>query len=63
MPVGDYEVPLGKARLARSGSDITLLGWGAQVHVLMRAAEQAEKQMGVQCEVIGTCMCMIHTSS
>lgn len=37
MPEGDYEVPLGVARVAREGSDITLVGWGQQVGVLERA--------------------------
>lgn len=31
VPVGDYVIPLGKARLVREGSDITLVGWGQQV--------------------------------
>jgi hypothetical protein len=34
VPVGDYEVPLGKARTARAGTDITLVGWGSQVGTL-----------------------------
>lgn len=37
VPEGDYEVPLGVARVAREGSDITLVGWGQQVGVLERA--------------------------
>ena len=37
VPVGDYVIPLGQARIARAGSDITLVGWGQQVAVLERA--------------------------
>lgn len=37
VPVGDYELPLGVARLARGGTDVTLVGWGQQVRVLERA--------------------------
>ena len=37
VPTGDYMIPLGQARIARSGSDITLVGWGQQVAVLERA--------------------------
>ena len=29
--MGDYVIPLGKARLVREGSDVTLVGWGQQV--------------------------------
>jgi hypothetical protein len=31
VPVSEYTIPLGKAQLLREGSDITLIGWGAQV--------------------------------
>lgn len=34
VPEGDYEIPLGRARLAQAGRDITLVGWGQQVRVL-----------------------------
>ena len=37
VPVGDYTIPLGQARITRSGSDATLVGWGQQVAVLERA--------------------------
>ena len=37
VPVGDYAIPLGQARVARAGADITLVGWGQQVAVLERA--------------------------
>ena len=37
VPSGDYTIPLGEARVTRTGSDITLVGWGQQVAVLKRA--------------------------
>ena len=37
VPSGEYTIPLGEARVARTGSDITLVGWGQQVAVLERA--------------------------
>ena len=43
VPVGDYEVRLGQGSLARTGSDVTVVGWGAQVHVLAQACEMAAK--------------------
>ncbi len=51
VPEGDFVLPLGKAEVVRPGSDITLVGWGAQVNVLLRAAE-AVSAAGVSCEVI-----------
>lgn len=32
VPEGEYEVPIGKARLAQKGSDITLITYGSGVH-------------------------------
>lgn len=34
------------------GDDLTLIGWGTQVHVLMEVAELAKKELKVSCEVI-----------
>ena len=34
------------------GSDVTLIGWGTQVHVLREVAEIAQQRLGVSCEVI-----------
>lgn len=46
-------IPLGKARLARTGSDITFVGWGQQVGVLLGAARQlSEEHGGIDAEVI-----------
>jgi 2-oxoisovalerate dehydrogenase E1 component beta subunit len=52
VPVGDYEVPLGKAEIVREGKDVTLIGYGAQVGVLEDAAEVAFQQHSIKCEVI-----------
>jgi pyruvate dehydrogenase E1 component beta subunit len=51
VPEGDYEVPLGKARIAREGTDVTLVSWGAMVHEALNAAKAAQEK-GVSCEVI-----------
>ncbi|MBZ2162345.1 alpha-ketoacid dehydrogenase subunit beta [Alteromonas stellipolaris] len=51
VPEDDYELPLGKADLVQEGSDITLLGWGAQIEILQKAAEMALDD-GVSCEII-----------
>ncbi|KAF5835872.1 putative branched-chain alpha-keto acid dehydrogenase E1 beta subunit [Dunaliella salina] len=51
VPTGSFTIPLGKARVISTGQDITLVGWGQQVVVLMEAAKLA-KQEGVSCEII-----------
>ncbi len=51
VPTGYYTVPLGQARVAREGSDVTLVTIGTMVHTCLAAAEQAAKA-GIQCEVI-----------
>ena len=43
VPVGDYEVRLGQGSLVRTGGDVTVVGWGAQVHVLAQACDMAAK--------------------
>lgn len=51
VPKEDYEVPLGKASLAREGRDVTVIAWGAMLYVALEAAQQAQEQ-GIDCEVI-----------
>jgi 2-oxoisovalerate dehydrogenase E1 component beta subunit len=34
------------------GNDVTLIGWGTQVHVLREVAQLAQEKLGVSCEVI-----------
>ena len=51
VPEEDYQLPLGEAEVTKEGADITLLGWGAQMEVIDRAVDMAEKD-GVSCEVI-----------
>jgi 2-oxoisovalerate dehydrogenase E1 component beta subunit len=55
VPTGDYEIPLGKAEVVTQGSDITIVAWGAQVHVCLKAAEKAQQDLNVSCEVIDLC--------
>ena len=40
VPDGDYTVEFGKARVAREGSDVTLIAYGRQVPVLLRIADK-----------------------
>ena len=54
VPEPGYEIPSGVADVARSGSDITLLGWGAQMEYLIEAADKVQQE-GISCEVIDLC--------
>lgn len=40
VPLGDYEVPIGKGVVRRPGRDITILTYGPMVRVALAAAEQ-----------------------
>ncbi|WP_445157751.1 alpha-ketoacid dehydrogenase subunit beta [Halomonas sp. E14] len=51
VPEEDYQLPIGEAEVTKEGSDVTVLGWGAQMEVIDRAVELAEKE-GISCEVI-----------
>jgi pyruvate/2-oxoglutarate/acetoin dehydrogenase E1 component len=52
VPEEDYVIPIGKGRIAREGSDVTIVTYGAMVHVSVKAAELAEKKRGWSVEVI-----------
>jgi pyruvate dehydrogenase E1 component beta subunit len=51
VPEGHYTVPLGKAKVAREGSDVTVVAWGSLVPSALRAAEEAAAK-GISCEVL-----------
>ncbi len=51
VPVDDYEVPLGKARIAREGSDLSIFCYGAMVDVCEKAANKAQEE-GIFCEIV-----------
>ena len=51
VPEEDYELPLGKEDVVQEGKDITLVGWGAQIEILQKAAEKALDD-GINCEII-----------
>jgi 2-oxoisovalerate dehydrogenase E1 component len=42
VPVESFTVPLGKARVRRAGTDVTLITYGGMVPVSLRAAESTE---------------------
>jgi pyruvate dehydrogenase E1 component beta subunit len=49
---GDNAIPFGEARVAREGSDVTLIAYGRQVNLCLRAAATLEEEDGVSAEVI-----------
>ncbi len=51
LPEGELLTPIGRARVAREGSDVTVLTWGWTTHEALDAAAEAAKQ-GVSVEVI-----------
>ncbi|HEX5581038.1 MAG TPA: alpha-ketoacid dehydrogenase subunit beta [Gemmatimonadaceae bacterium] len=52
MPEGDHVVPIGKARVAREGKDVSIVTYAATVHKALEAAEQLAAEDGIDVEVI-----------
>jgi pyruvate dehydrogenase E1 component beta subunit len=47
----DYIVPIGKAKVARKGKDVTLISWSNGMNYALKAAEELAKE-GIEAEVI-----------
>ena len=47
----DYVIPIGKARVARTGSHVTLISWSNGMSYALKAAEELAKE-GIEAEVI-----------
>ncbi len=52
VPEGDVTVPIGQARVAREGSDATIVAWGPAVPDALRAADRLATEQGLSVEVI-----------
>ncbi|ERE76262.1 2-oxoisovalerate dehydrogenase subunit beta [Cricetulus griseus] len=52
VPVEPYKIPLSQAEVIQEGSDVTLVAWGTQVHVIREVASMAQEKLGVSCEII-----------
>jgi pyruvate/2-oxoglutarate/acetoin dehydrogenase E1 component len=50
VPAGEHVVPLGRARVARAGEDVTLVAYGAMVYVALAAADAFAGE--TSCEVV-----------
>jgi len=52
LPGSDHVVPIGKARLAREGKDLSIITYAATVWKALEAAELLEKEDGLSVEVL-----------
>ena len=52
LPEGDHVVPIGKARIAREGTDVSIITYAATVWKSLEAAEQLERDHGISVEVL-----------
>jgi 2-oxoisovalerate dehydrogenase E1 component len=48
----DYEVPFGKARVRREGSDLSIITYGNTTHLSLKVADQIARETGNEIEVI-----------
>jgi len=51
-PGPEYMVPFGKASITRAGTDVSIVTYGALVPRALQAAQRAEREHGIQTEVI-----------
>jgi 2-oxoisovalerate dehydrogenase E1 component beta subunit len=52
LPAGDDLTPIGQARVAREGTDLTIVTWSAMVWKSLEAAERLAVQDGIAVEVL-----------
>jgi pyruvate dehydrogenase E1 component beta subunit len=52
VPEGEHLVPLGQARVVRSGDDVTIIAWSAQVEVARKAAAVLAEEHDLSAEVL-----------
>ena len=52
VPEGDVLVPIGQARIAREGSDATIVAWGPAVLDALAAADLLQAERGLNVEVV-----------
>lgn len=52
VPEGEYVIPLGKADVKRTGSDLTMIAVGRMVSLALEAADELARVAGIQAEVV-----------
>jgi len=51
-PGSEYMVPFGKAKVVQSGTDLTVITYGAVVPRALQAAQRLERELGIKVELI-----------
>jgi 2-oxoisovalerate dehydrogenase E1 component beta subunit len=52
VPDDDYEVPLGKARVHREGTDLTVVSYGLTLYTALQVAQKLSEEQGIEAEVV-----------
>ncbi|HUI22935.1 MAG TPA: thiamine pyrophosphate-dependent enzyme [Nitrososphaerales archaeon] len=52
VPEAEYLIPIGKAKVAREGADVTLVSYGAMMVPTLQAAESMQSERSISAEVI-----------
>ena len=52
VPEEEETLPLGTSQIVREGADITLVSYGATLHVTLEAASELKEKHGIDCEVV-----------
>jgi len=52
VPSGEYTIPIGPARIAHEGRDISVFAYGMMAHYALQAAEVVAREDGIACDVI-----------
>ncbi|TMK74373.1 MAG: alpha-ketoacid dehydrogenase subunit beta, partial [Actinobacteria bacterium] len=47
VPEGEHAVPIGEARIARAGEEMTVVAYGSSVHLALRAGEELDEDIEV----------------
>ena len=47
VPAGEHTVPIGEARIAREGTELTVIAYGSSVHLAMQAADELGEDIEV----------------
>jgi 2-oxoisovalerate dehydrogenase E1 component beta subunit len=52
VPDEPYSLPIGQARVAREGTDITVIAYGMMYYLVMEVAQELAEQQSIQAEVV-----------
>ncbi|HET7580745.1 MAG TPA: alpha-ketoacid dehydrogenase subunit beta [Bacillales bacterium] len=52
VPEEKYSLELGKAAQLKEGDDVSIFAWGAMVPIAKKAADKAEDELGITCDLI-----------